>query len=63
MDNQKVIVILLLITIILAVVSVILTVSINLPALEEGSGNAAGSQQSEDTQVGYVGLEVSPRGG
>ena len=63
MANEKIVVILLLITIILSVASVILAVSVNLPALERRAGGVVGAQQSEDTNVGYVSLDLRPSGG
>jgi len=62
MDNQKVVVVLLLITIILSVVTVVLTVGINIPdlAAKKTSTNLANPEDVYSVQAGGAVLNLEP---
>ncbi len=62
MDNKRVIVILLLITIILSVVSVVLTLSVNLPELRRPSQQPDNPSDDLDNSVGQISLVVQKPG-
>ena len=63
MDQQKIVVILLLITIILSIVTVAVTLGTNVQNLfSKGSTGTANPQNIPSRESGNVALEVRPRG-
>ena len=62
MDNQKIVVVLLLITIILSVVSVVLTLGVNLPELKRSQTQVQFEGDPVGSNAGNVQLAVEASG-